>query len=107
MQVHQAHVLLSGREEGLDDPGASPERKRKDAGHFWVQGSAVPGPLDVQDLLHVVRDLVRAGPGRLVEVDDSHVQEDADRPLRRVVAVLAAALRLALNEHLPLQPLKG
>jgi hypothetical protein len=60
----------------------------------------MPCFLDVQDALHIVRDLVAGRTGWLVEIDDAILHENLGRSLSRKAAHRRICLCLALDQDL-------
>jgi hypothetical protein len=66
---------------GFGQSGGSLETDNEAAGDLGVEGARVPGLLHIEDLLDPGDDLVGAGIGGLVEVDDSVFEVFLDGPL--------------------------
>lgn len=83
MELYDSNVLFTSGLLSLNETGCVVDAGDETASYLGVEGAGVACLFNLKNLLDPGDDLMGRGVGRLIEVDDTVVLKDVDRPVGR------------------------
>jgi len=102
VQVHQAHVLLSRGQQGLNHLRRILERDRQYPADIGVERATMASSANLEQALNPSHYLVRSWANWFVEVDDAQAQMLVHRSSARLVAMAGICDILSFDQHFAL-----